>query len=64
MPMKAFALAVAGLVIFAAGAAAVLNSEQTLAYKAFATSSTRVSDPGYNLVGKNWSGDPIVKEAH
>jgi len=62
--MKAFALAVAGLVVLAAGAAAVLNSEQVLAYKAFATSSTRVSDPGYNLVGKNWSGDPSVKEAH
>jgi hypothetical protein len=61
--MKAFALAIAGLVVIAAGAAAVLNSEQTLAYKAFAT-STRVSDPGYNLVGKNWSGDPSVKETH
>jgi hypothetical protein len=62
--MKAFALAIVGVVIFAAAAAAVLNSEQTLAYKAFATSSTRVSDPGYNLVGKNWSGDPTVKETH
>ena len=62
--MKAFALAIAGLVLIAAGAAAVLNNEQTLAYKAFATSSTRVSDPGYNLVGKNWSGDPAVKETH
>jgi hypothetical protein len=62
--MKAFALAILGLVVFAAGAAAVLNSEQTLAYKAFATSSTRVSDPGYNLVGKNWSGYPAVKETH
>ncbi|MBV9066439.1 MAG: hypothetical protein JOZ84_03910 [Methylobacteriaceae bacterium] len=62
--MKAFALAILGLVVFAVGAAAVLNSEQTLAYKAFATSSTRVSDPGYNLVGKNWSGDPAVKETH
>ena len=62
--MKAFALAIAGLVIIAAGAAAVLSTEQTLAYKAFATSGARVSDPGYNLVGKNWSGDPSVKEMH
>ena len=62
--MKAFALAVVGLVVIAAGAAAVLNNEQTLAYKVFATSGTRVSDPGYNLVGKNWSGDPSVKEMH
>jgi hypothetical protein len=62
--MKAFMLAVAGLVVIAAGAAALLNNEQMLAYKAFATSSTRVSDPGYNLVGKNWSGDPSVKQPH
>jgi hypothetical protein len=62
--MKAFALAIAGLVIIAAGAAAVLNSEQTLAYRAFATSGARVSDPGYNLVGKTWSGDPSVTETH
>ena len=62
--MKAFMFAVAGLVVIAAAAAAVLNTEQTLAYQAFATSSTRVSDPGYNLVGKNWSGDPSVKETH
>ena len=62
--MKAFAYAIVGLVIIAAGAAAVLNTEQTLAYKAFATSATRVSDPGYNLVGQNWSGDPSVKETH
>ncbi len=62
--MRAFGFAIVGLVLIAAGAAVVLNSEQTLAYKAFATSSTRVSDPGYNLVGKNWSGDPSVKETN
>lgn len=39
--MKAFAYAIVGLVIIAAGAAAVLNTEQTLAYKAFATSATQ-----------------------
>jgi hypothetical protein len=62
--MKAFALAIVGVIVFAVGAAAVLNNEQVLAYKAFSTSATRVSDPGYNLVGKNWSGDPSVKETH
>jgi hypothetical protein len=62
--MKAFLLAITGAVVLAVGAAALLNNEQTLAYKAFATSGTRVSDPGYNLVGKNWSGDPSVKETH
>ena len=60
--MKAFALAIAGLVLVAAGAAAVLKNEQTLAYQAFATSSTRVSNPGFNLVGKNWSGNPSLHQ--
>jgi hypothetical protein len=60
--MKAFVLAVTAAVLLAAGAAAVLVNSQTLAYKAFATSGARVSDPGHNLVGQNWSGDPSIKE--
>ena len=39
-------------------AALVLRGEQKPAYEAYSTSSTRVGDPGYNLVGKNWTGEP------
>jgi len=28
------------------------------AWQVYSTVSTRVDDPGHNLVGQNWSGDP------
>ena len=39
----------------------VLRADQTPAWEAYSTSSTRVGDPGYNLVGKNWSGEPKLQ---
>ena len=39
-------------------AALVLNTAQRPAYQAYSTSSTRVGEPGHNLVGENWSGNP------
>jgi hypothetical protein len=38
-----------------------LRGSQEPAYEAYSTSSTRVGDPGYNLVGKNWSGEPKLQ---
>lgn len=37
-----------------------LPKEQEPAWQVFSTSSTRVGDPGYNLVGLRWMGDPKV----
>ena len=37
-------------------AAFALRATQEPAYEAYATSSTRVGDPGYNLVGQRWNG--------
>lgn len=54
--MKAFLLSVAATVVLAGVAALILRAEQRPAYQAFATQSTRVGDPGENLVGKNWNG--------
>ncbi|ACA17500.1 conserved hypothetical protein [Methylobacterium sp. 4-46] len=56
--MKAFVVAVIVAVALAAGAAFVLTANQEYAYQAFATSGARVSNPGTNLVGPNWTGDP------
>ena len=28
------------------------------AWQVYSTESTRVGDPGHNLVGENWKGDP------
>jgi hypothetical protein len=61
--MKAFALAVLAALVLAGAAAAALNSAQVLAYQAYATSSTRVSEPGHNLVGPRWTGDPTVPKS-
>jgi hypothetical protein len=47
------------LVAIAIGVAAafVLDAAQRPAFEVFSTSSTRV-EPGHNLVGENWSGNP------
>ena len=39
-------------------AAFVLNTTQRPAYEVYTTQSVRVGDPGHNLVGENWSGNP------
>ncbi len=54
--MKTIVLAGLATLVIASGAAALLAGGQRLAYEAYATSSTRVSDPGHNLVGRTWSG--------
>lgn len=48
---------VAALIIGAV-AGLILRQEQRPAWQAFASSATRVGDPGHNLVGKDWSGEP------
>jgi hypothetical protein len=45
-------------VLIAVGAGYVLQREQVPAWQAFSTGSTRVDDPGANLVGRDWSGEP------
>jgi hypothetical protein len=39
-------------------AALVLSVAQRPAYEVYSTSSTSVREPGHNLVGENWSGNP------
>ena len=56
-----FAGIVAAIVI-AIGASFVLRDEgqQRLAWEVYSTSSTRVADPGENLVGPAWTGEGAV----
>lgn len=54
--MRAFISAAVIAILIAAGAWLVLGGVQETAYQAFTTSGARVSDPGDNLVGKNWFG--------
>jgi hypothetical protein len=46
-------------VVLAVGAGYVLRSYQEPAYERYTTPSVRVGDPGENLVGRDWSGEPL-----
>lgn len=60
--MKAFLAALIAAVALGVGAMLALTSNQKFAYQAFATSGARVSEPGTNLVGPRWNGDPRPDE--
>jgi len=54
--VKVFVGAVLFAIVLAGATAFTLNLFQKTAYEAFATSGVRLSDPGYNLIGKSWNG--------
>lgn len=54
--MKIIASSLFVAVALGAVAAYLLVSTQRPAYEAFSTVSTRVGDPGANLVGPGWTG--------
>ncbi len=43
-------------------AALVLPAFQKPAYEIYSTSSTRVGEPGSNLVGERWTGNPTARD--
>jgi len=59
--MKAFLISIVAAIALGGVAALLLNGAQQRVYDAYATSATRVSDPGHNLVGSDWSGDPSAR---
>ena len=44
-------------VAIAIGAGYFMQTEQKLAWQVYSSSSTRVGDPGQNLVGPAWTGE-------
>lgn len=56
--MKAFLAAVIAAVGLGLLAMFGLSGAQEFAYQKFATPGARVSEPGSNLVGHHWTGDP------
>lgn len=50
-------------IAIAVGAGYFLNTEQEPAWQVYSTPSARVGDPGYNLVGSSWTGDPATSAA-
>lgn len=58
MGMILSGIVVTGAIAFGAGYYLLNVQPEQLAWQVYSTVSTRVSDPGHNLVGQNWSGDP------
>lgn len=50
-------------IAIAIGAGYVLPKDQKQAWQVYSTTSTRVGDPGENLVGSGWTGESAVAQA-
>lgn len=59
--MRAIVSGIVAAIALGVVAAVVLSAVQEPAYEAYSTSSTRVGDPGSNLVGKAWTGNPAIQ---
>jgi hypothetical protein len=56
--MKVILSAILVAIVLGVGAALILDTTQRPAYEVYSTSGVRIGDPGHNLVGENWSGNP------
>ncbi|EHK56526.1 hypothetical protein [Allomesorhizobium alhagi] len=45
-------------IAIAIGAGYFMNAEQRPSWEVYSTPSSRVGDPGHNLVGTGWTGEP------
>ncbi len=61
--MKVIILSAVAALLLGYAAWFVLGREQEPAYEAFVGSGARVGDPGHNLVGPEWTGNPTRPEA-
>lgn len=61
--MKVIILSAVAALAVAFAASFVLSREQEPAYEAFVGSGARVGDPGNNLVGPQWTGDPRAPQS-
>lgn len=59
--MRAILSGIVAAIVFGVIAFFVLAAVQEPAWQVYSTSSTRVGDPGSNLVGKGWTGDPKIR---
>jgi hypothetical protein len=56
--MGVILVGIAAAIVIAIGASFVLDAEQEPAWQVYSTQSTRVGEPGDNLVGPAWTGEP------
>ncbi len=58
MGMILTGIAVAVAIAIGAGYFLMSSQQQQPAWQVYSSGSTRVGDPGHNLVGQNWTGEP------
>ena len=58
MGMILTGIVVAVAIAFGAGYFLLSAQQQQPSWQVYSTDSTRVGDPGHNLVGRNWTGEP------
>lgn len=51
---------IAAAIVLGVIAAVALSIAQQPSYEAYSSSSTRIAEPGSNLVGEQWTGNPKV----
>ena len=56
--MGVILIGIAAAIVIAIGSSFVLKAQQEPAWRVYSTQSTRVGEPGDNLVGPGWSGEP------
>jgi hypothetical protein len=61
--VKVIILSAVAALLLAYAASFVLDFEQEPAYQAYVGSGARVGDPGFNLVGPEWNGNPPRPES-
>ena len=54
--MKMIFIGIIVAIVVATGLGYFLGMDPTLSWQAYSTTSTRVEDPGSNLVGPRWTG--------
>lgn len=61
--MRMILAGIALAIVIAFGAGYAMRMQHAPAWQVFSTDSVRVGDPGHNLVGQNWWGDPVAGSA-
>ncbi len=61
--MKVIILSAVVALVLAYAASFILNRGQEPAYEAFVGSGARVGNPGTNLVGPEWTGQPSTPQS-
>jgi hypothetical protein len=56
--LKVIILSAVVALVLAYASSFVLSGQQEPSYQAYVGSGARVGDPGYNLVGPEWTGNP------